>query len=107
MSHDLLIAKLHSNRLVMPYSIFLPLYLTERRQRFKISNKYSSWSERLFKVPQGSIPDPLLFTIFLCDLSQFESNIEIADYTDDNTPHPTNEDLEIVLKDLEQEYDVL
>ena len=86
----------------MPYSTFLPLYLTNRRQRFKISNKYSSWSEILFKVPQESTRYPLLFTIFLCDLSLFESNIEIADYTDDKTPHPTNKDLEIVLKDFEQ-----
>ena len=62
--HDLLIAKLHAYGLDMPSLKLLHSYLTKRRQRVKINNTYSSWSEILFGVPQGSILGPLL--IFFC-----------------------------------------
>ena len=40
-------------------------YLTGRFQRTKVSNSYSSWSEIIAGVLQGSILGPLLFNIFL------------------------------------------
>ena len=60
--------KLHAYGLDMPSLKLLHSYLTKRRQRVKINNTYSSWSEILFGVPQGSILGPLLFNVFLCDL---------------------------------------
>ena len=107
LSHDLLIGKLHAYGLDMPPMKLLHSYLTKRRQRVKINNTYSSWSEILFGVPQGSILGPLLFNIFLCGLFLFVPDIGIANYADDNTPHATNKHLETVLKDLEQGSDTL
>ena len=105
--HGLLIAKLHAYGLDMASLKLQHSYLTKRRQRVKINNTYSSCSEILFGVPQGSILGPLLFNIFLCDLFLFVSDIDIANYADDNTPHATDKHLETVLKDLEQGSDTL
>ena len=69
--HDLLTAKLHAYGLDMPSLKLLHSYLIKRRQRVKINNIYSSWSEIPFGFAQGFILGPLLFNIFLYDLFLF------------------------------------
>ena len=64
--HELIIAKLHTYGVDMPSLKLINSYLSKRRQRIKINDVYSSWSEILFGVPHGSILGPLLFHIFLC-----------------------------------------
>ena len=66
-SHDLLIAKLNCYGFSLPALKLVHSYLSNRKQRSKINNAYSSWEEILFGVPQGSILEPILFNIFLSD----------------------------------------
>ena len=63
--YDLLIAKLHAYGLDTKSLKLMLSYLTNRKQRVKINDTYSSSSKILFGVPQGSILGPLLFNIFM------------------------------------------
>ena len=48
-------------------------YLTGRSQRIKLGNCLSSSSDPPFGVPQGSVPGPLLFTLYTTPLSSLVS----------------------------------
>ena len=67
LSHDLLIAKLNCYGFSLPALKLVHSYFSNRKQRAKINNAYSSWEEILFGVPQGSMLGPILFSIFLSD----------------------------------------
>ena len=82
-------------------------YLSNRKQRVKINDTYSSWSEILYEVPQGSILEPLLFNIFICDMFYFLEGFDIANYADNSTPYCAGKSAESVVNNLEQSSTIL
>ena len=99
--HELLIAKLDAYGFDKSSLKLLHSYPSNRKQRLKINDTYSSWSEILFGVPQGSILGPLLFNIFICDIFYFLEGFDIANHADDSTPYCAGKSAESVVNNLE------
>ena len=107
LSHDLLIAKLDAYGFQFNSVKLIHSYLVNRQQRVRINSNYSSWSEILFGVPQGSILGPLLFNIYLSDLFLFTPDSEIVNYADDNSPYACKQDNKSVICKLEEDSTIL
>ena len=68
LNRDLLIAKLHVYSISEESLKLTKSYLTNCWQRTKVNISFSSWSELLLVVTQGSVREPLLFNININDL---------------------------------------
>ena len=99
--HDLLIAKLNAYGFDYDALLLINDYLSERKQRTKIGEVYSAWSDIILGVPQGSILGPLLFNIYINDIFYFMEATTITNYADDNTPYICDKTIDLVLTRLE------
>ena len=83
---------------------WLKNYLKDRQQRVCINGQYSTWGDILAGVPQGSILGPLLFLIFINDITKTTRHTEIRLFADDTcifvTVNQRNQDSALVNEDL-------
>ena len=100
LNHDFLIAKL--NGFSLPALRLIHDYLSNRKQRTRINNSYSTWMEIVFGVPQRSIVGLVLFSFFLADLFFLVNSTGIANYADDNMTHTTASDIDSLIVSLEE-----
>ena len=101
--HDLLIAKLNAYGFDYNALRLIDNYLSDRKQRTKIGEAYSSWTDIILGVPQGSILGPLLFNIYINDIFCFTEVTTIANFADDNTPYICDKSIDLVLSKLEKD----
>ena len=102
LDHELLTAKLNAYGFSLPALRLINDYLSNRKQRTKIENTYSTWLDIIFGVQQGSILGPLLFNVFLADLLFTVNDIDIVRYVDDNTPYMIADNVDDLTISLEQ-----
>ena len=80
-------------------------YLSDRSQRVKLGNIYSSWTGVEAGVPQSSILGPMLFNVFINDLAYAIKQCELPGYADDIEIYLSNNNLwfveERINRDLE------
>ena len=102
-NHELIIAKLLAYGFDKLSLKLLFSYLTHRSQRTKLNNAFSSWSQLLRGVPQGSDVGPILFNIYLNDLFYLAELTNVCNFADDTTLFSCDLDLSILLNRLEHD----
>ena len=101
-NHQLLLAKLHAYGFSQQALAIICSYLSNRKQRIKINNVFSSWKNLILDVAQRSVFGPLLFNIYLNELFFFLKDVGICNFADDATTYIYDESLENTLKLLEK-----
>ena len=101
LNHDVLIARLHAYGFDIETLKLLHNCLTNRCQRTKVNSSFSTWTEFLQCIPQGSVLGPILFNIYLNDLFYLTEMTQVCNFADDTTFYICDKDLNTLINRLE------
>jgi hypothetical protein len=97
-----------------PLLKWIKSYLSERKQRVKIDGQSSDWMQIEAGVPQGSVLGPLLFLIYINDITRdlqssnflYADDTSLFDVVDDpsSTAVKLNNDLARIKGDLTRNF---
>ena len=90
--HWLLVRKLQAYGVDEQSCLLLQDYLQGRLQQVKVGDAVSSWDFNRRGVPQGSVLGPLLFNVFLNDLSYLITRVKLNAYADDQQLYSSDSD---------------
>ena len=72
-------------------------YLKDRKQYVMFSDSKSELDQLFYSVPQGSILGPLLFNLYINDLTSLEINMNVTLFADDSCLYLANNNLETLI----------
>ena len=86
-SHEILLKKIEHMGFRGPIHKWIQSYLSNRKQFVSIGEKSSEILNTKMGVPQGSTLGPLLFILYINDMSNTINNMKIVHFADDSTLH--------------------
>ena len=106
-NHKILISKLRHYGVRGNASNWITDYLTNRKQRVKISDTYSDCATITCGVPQGSILGPLLFIIYINDMHKSMKHSKVYHFADDTNLFHSHSNLKSLRKQANEDLALL
>ena len=105
--HDLILFKLEKYGIYDKELKWFSNYITGRKQLVCSKGKNSAIKELLVGVPQGSVLAPVLFLLFINDISECLNNAVCSIYADDVVIYVTGDNIHDVTLNLQNTVNVL
>lgn len=93
-SHTILLHKLNIYGIRGPAYLWFQSYLSHRKQYVVINNHSSSFRDIHYGIPQGSILGPVLFLLYINDITHSSNRLKFLLFADDTTVYLQDTDIQ-------------